>query len=123
MYCQNEYKHEKRAHHNLAYSFKPLLYANAANKYSGNNCYSHPKAHFTGACQHIVENLARVLISVELNTDSGVLPEGKVPIKKLKEIVQHPTRNGSVVHHKHIAAYYCKPTVNVPFVPGLSSAL
>ena len=63
VYCQNENKHEKRAHHNLAYSFKPLLHAYAANKYSGNNRYSHPKAHFAGACQHIGENLAGVLIS------------------------------------------------------------
>ena len=85
-----------------------VIFANRADHKTGEHSGGHIEGHFSRTGQQLAEH----------RFDFGILYRFKGATGKFKEIRQHPSGNGRVVHHKEIGSGDGKPSVNVPFATG-----
>ena len=101
---------KQREHHDLADALESVLQAERADQEACDDDQLRPKRHLTGVREHRAEFA---------DNGFGVHAGMKRAGEEFAEVVDHPARNGRVVHHEQEAANQAEPAVDVPFLAGL----
>ena len=105
MYRKHQNQYQQYHHHDFTDFFNTILKSLTANYESQHYRYSHPSCHLQRRRQQITKYPAYRICTHACREHTCC---------KFKEITEHPSRYGGVIHHQHITAQHTEPSVNMP---------